>query len=410
MDNNNIKTVFKEYIQPTEMKVISKIIEQMELDKYVKKLDSITFTKLFIYAQLKQLPSLKMISFKVRHKKKLQQELGLKSISKSQLSRKLSDLSPEIFKAILHQLVQQIHREFGEKQGNDLLGKIHLIDSTTITFCLNQYRWASFRNTKAGVKIHTRVVFYEGETALDKIIVTPARPADATQLDALMIIEKDAMHVFDRGYFNFEKFDEYCKHNVRFCTRIKENTTIHVIEELSVDPSTNILREAVVKLGKMNHPVRLIEAKDSQGNIISIIVNDAKMSAQEISDLYRNRWQIELFFKWMKQHLVLKKCYGKSSNAVYNQIYIAMITFCLTLLMKKKIRYQGTLLEMLDFIGEYWSRCLSVFIKELFKKPDRTSDGRRRLDHEHIFNNILVQIERKETWHLNNDLTYDLIF
>lgn len=108
MDKNIIKTVFKEYIQPTEMKVISKIIEQMNVDKYVKKLDRITFTKLFIYAQLKQLPSLKTISFKVRHKKKLQKELGLKSISKSQLSRKLSDLSPEIFEAILHQLVLQI--------------------------------------------------------------------------------------------------------------------------------------------------------------------------------------------------------------------------------------------------------------------------------------------------------------
>jgi IS4 transposase len=121
-----------------------------------------------------------------------------------------------------------------------------------------------------------------------------------------MVIDKDALHVFDRGYFNFEKFDEYCKHNVRFCTRIKENTIIHVVEELPVDPSSTILREAVVKLGKINYLVRLIETKDSQGNIISIIINDAKMSAQEISDLYRTCWQIELFFKWMKQHLVLK--------------------------------------------------------------------------------------------------------
>jgi hypothetical protein len=72
-----------------------------------------------------------------------------------------------------------------------------------------------------------------------------------------MVIEKDALHVFDRGYFNFEKYDEYCKCNVRFCTRIKENTIIHVIEELPVDPSSNILREAVVKLGKMKYPVRL---------------------------------------------------------------------------------------------------------------------------------------------------------
>ncbi|MED1440087.1 DUF4372 domain-containing protein [Aeribacillus composti] len=163
MDKNTIKTVFKEYIHPMDEKVILKMIDQMELDKYVKKLDSLTFTKLFIYAQLKQLDSLKKISFKVKHKKKLQKELGLKSISKSQLSRKLSDLPPEIFEAILHHLVEQIHREFGTEKGDNLLGKIHLIDSTTISLCLSQYRWADFRQTKAGVKIILVLFFTKGK-------------------------------------------------------------------------------------------------------------------------------------------------------------------------------------------------------------------------------------------------------
>lgn len=405
MDKNTIKTVFKEYIHPISETVFSKIIDQMGLDKYVKKFDSLTFIKLFIYAQLMQLDSLKKISFKVKHKKKLQKELGIKSISKSQLSRKLSELPPVIFEAILHHLVEQIHREFGKEKGSELLGKIHLIDSTTISFCLSQYRWAHFRNTKAGVKIHTRVVFYDGETTLDKIIVTPAKPADITQLNDLMVVEKDALHVFDRGYFDFEKFDYYCKNNIRFCTRIKENTIIHVIEDLPVDPSSNILREAVVKLGKMKYPVRLVETKDSQGNTISIIINDAKMSAQEISDLYRNRWQIELFFKWMKQHLILKKCYGKSANAVYNQIYLAMITFCLTLLIKKKVSFQGTLLDMLEFLGEYWSKSFNTFIKELFKKSKRTSNGRRRIDYEQIFNEILKDIEEGDKKY-SDEFTY----
>lgn len=144
----------------------------MNLDKDTKKLDSLTFTKLFIYAQLKQLDSLKKISFKVKHKKRLQRELGLKRISSSQLSRKLSDLPPEIFKAVLHHLVQQIHREFGEVKGNHLLGKIHLIDSSTISLCLSQYRWADFRNTKAGVRIYTRVVFHNGDTFPDHFFRT----------------------------------------------------------------------------------------------------------------------------------------------------------------------------------------------------------------------------------------------
>ncbi|WP_390903365.1 transposase, partial [Siminovitchia fortis] len=112
---------------------------------------------------------------------------------------------------------------------------------------------------------------------MDKLIITPARPADETQLDALIVIDKDALHVFDRGYYNFEKFDFYCQNGIRFVTRIKSNTNVHVIEELPVDPSSPITRDAVVKIGNMKHPLRLVETVDSRGNKVSIVCNDAKI-------------------------------------------------------------------------------------------------------------------------------------
>lgn len=158
MDNHNIETVFKEYLHPLDGKILTKMADELKLDSYTKKLDCLTFVKLFIYAQLKKLSSLGKISFKVKHKKKLQKALGLKSISKSQLSRKLSDLPHEIFKVVFHHLVQKIHQEFGKKKGSDLLGKIYLIDSSTISFCFSQYRWAYFRKTKAGIK-HGSFIF-----------------------------------------------------------------------------------------------------------------------------------------------------------------------------------------------------------------------------------------------------------
>ncbi|MBO0996142.1 transposase, partial [Bacillus sp. SD088] len=144
------------------------------------------------------------------------------------------------------------------------------------------------------------------------------------------------------------------------------------------------------------------------GNKISIICNDAKVKAEEISDLYRNRWQIELFFKWIKQHLVLKTLYGKGKNAVYNQIYIAMITYCLALLMKKKVGYKGTLLEMLNGISDYWSKPMVKLISELFKEPERSSNGRRRPEHQRIFEETLAQYESGDIFHLE-DVTYDPI-
>ncbi|WP_019412392.1 IS4 family transposase [Paenisporosarcina sp. TG20] len=409
MDNNTIKNVFKEYIHPLNMKAIQKKIDQAQVDKYVKKFDSLTFVKLFIYAQLKNLSSLGRISEKVKRKKTVQKAVGIESISKSQLSRKLRDIPPDIFQEIMHHLIQKLHQEIGPHKADKALGKIHLIDSSTISMCLSQYRWADFRETKAGVKIHTSIIFSDGISYPNEVIITPARPADSTQLDALIVLDKDALHVFDRGYFDFDKFDSYCADGIRFVTRIKSNTIVHVIEELPVDTDSDIIRYAIVKIGKMRHPLYLVETLDSEGNKISIVCNDAKRSAKEISDLYRSRWQIELFFKWCKQHLVLKKCYGKSANAVFNQIYIAMITFCLTLLMKSKVGFQGTLWEMFNWIGDFWTKSLPELLKKLFEKPKRSSKGRRRLDHEHIFMETLAQYESRETSHLD-DLTYDPIF
>lgn len=408
MDHNTIKTVFKEYIHPLDSKVIQKMIDHAEIDKYVKKLDVLTFTRLFIYAQLKGLPSLRRVSEKVKRKKTVQRQIGLESISKSQLSRKFGDIPSEIFQVILHHLVQKLHQILGPKKADKALGKIHLIDSSTLSMCLSQYEWADFRDTKSGVKMHTSIVFCDGESFPNEVILTPARPADETQLDALIVPDKNAIHIFDRGYFNFEKFDSYCAEGIRFVTRIKTNTVVHVIEELPVDPTSTILRDAVVKIGKMKHPLRLIEALDSEGNKISIVCNDAKIQAQEISDLYRTRWQIELFFKWIKQHLVLKKLYGKSQNAVFNQIYITMIVFCLTLLMKHRLEYKGSLLEMLDWISDDWSNKLDTFIEELVKEPDRTSSGRRKRLDQRIFEETLAQYERGDVSHLN-DLTIDPI-
>src|SRR5699024_7363377 len=111
----------------------------------LKKLDVLTFTKLFIHAQLKGLPNLRRVSENVKRKKTIQRQVGIESISKSQLSRKFGDIPPNIFQVILHDLVQKLHQVLGSKKANNALGKIHLIDSSTISMCLSQYEWANFR-------------------------------------------------------------------------------------------------------------------------------------------------------------------------------------------------------------------------------------------------------------------------
>ncbi|ESU31632.1 hypothetical protein G3A_15620, partial [Bacillus sp. 17376] len=187
MDKNNTKSVFNKYLHPLGEGVLIKMAEQFELDKYVKKLKIIPFVKLFTYAQLKRISSLTDISFELNKDSKLQKEIGLKSISKSQLSRKLSDISPSIFEAVLRHLIQQVRQIYGVGKGNQKLRKLHLIDSSTITLSLKEHPWAPKNRFTSGIKLHTRVVFHDDVTYLDDLIITPARPSDVAQLDALLV-------------------------------------------------------------------------------------------------------------------------------------------------------------------------------------------------------------------------------
>jgi hypothetical protein len=406
MDNHIIKIVFKEYIHPLDSKVIQQMINMEGLDKYVKKLDTLAYIRLFIYAQLKKSENLAVISQSVSRKKTVQRLVGMDSISKSQLSRKNRQIPHEVTEAILRHLIQKVQYTLGPVKAGKALLQLHLIDSSTISMCLSGYEWADFRETKAGIKLHTSIRLCNDTISLDKIILSPARPADETQLDELIVYLKDVLHVFDRGYFNFVKFDAYSEKGIKFATRIKSNTVVNAIEELPVDPPSPITRHAIVTIGKMKNRLQLVETTDSNGNKIRIVCNDAKRSAQEISDIYRSRWKIELFFKWIKQHLVIKTLYGKSENAVFNQVYLAMITFCLTILMKNKIGFKGTLLGMLRWVKDCYDQSMATFVSEVRKEPERQSSGRRRSDYERIFAETLAQYETGDVLHLD-DLTYD---
>src|SRR5690625_1161860 len=406
MDNHTIKIVFEEYIHPLDTKVIQKMIDIEGIDKYVKKLDTLAYVRLFIYAQLKKSENLAVISQSVSRKKSVQRLVGIDSISKSQLSRKNRQIPHEIPEAILRHLIQKVQYTLGPVKAGKALLKLHLIDSSTISMCLNGYEWADFRETKAGIKMHTSIKLCNDTVSLDKMLLAPARPADETQLDELIIYQRDVLHVFDRGYFNFIKFDTYSEEGIKFATRLKTNTVVNVIEELTVDPCSPITRHAVVTIGNMKNKLQLVETTDSNGNKIRIVCNDAKRSAQEISDIYRNRWKIELFFKWIKQHLVIKTLYGKSENAVYNQVYLAMITFCLTILMKNKLDFKGALLEMLRWIKDCYDQSMATFVSAVRKKTERDSSGRRRPNHNRIFRETLAQYETGDVLNLDA-LTYD---
>ncbi len=380
------------------------------VDKYIKKFTALKFILLMSFAQLNQLKSLRDISNHLNDEQ-LAEAIALTSISASQISRKQRSELLEVIKALFYDVIRQAGIKQGFNQVRERLGKLHVIDSTVISLCLTQYRWADFRKTKSGIKIHLRLRLSNETVLPDAAVITAARKADRTQMDELVLEDPDVFYVFDRAYVDYDKFDCYCHQGIRFASRLKASALVETVEEFPVDPDSTITKDSKVLLGKkglnqMKNVLRIIETTDSEGKIIKIVTNDFALSAQEIGDIYRNRWQIEIFFKWIKQHLFVKHFYGTGEQAVELQLYIALTTYCLLALLKQKTGYQGSLLNLKRAISVSLYEPFPSFVRKLYGKGKRQSRGRRKIDYELIYQETVRQVLAGEAEHLN-DLTYD---
>lgn len=321
-DKDTTQSTFMQLFQPVfSQRVWAKIYREIpNLDHRAQKLKSKQLTSLISYAQLQEFKALREISSSVQNHN-FGQAIGLESISHSQISRKLRDLpikvSEMLFKGVLNQVAQK--KGYGLIQQQ--LGKLYMIDASVISLCLSRYPWAVFRKTKSGVKMHLRLSF-DGMAVPDEVIITPAKTADRKKLDELIVADKDALNVFDRGYIDYKLFDEYCTKGVRFVTRLKNNAVIEFTGvERPIEEEGIIEEDVDVVLGtssrKMEHILRVVTIDDEVNEPFSILTNDFDLSGKELGEIYRYRWQIELFFKWLKQHAQIKHFYGTSENAVY---------------------------------------------------------------------------------------------
>ena len=417
MDKDTKKTAFRKCLEPIFAFSFQKLLKTWDIDKYTKKLFVNNFILLMLYAQINCLDSLRHISQILKDSEKLQKLTGLDSISASQLSRKLRETSPEVLEKLFTELVEELETTIGHKARNKRLEKIFLVDASVISFCLSNHLWATYRKTKGGVKLHLKLAFYpEVGVYPHTAIITTARGNDRTQMDNLIIEEsKDVLYVFDRGYVDYEKFDSYCDNNnqIRFVSRLKSNAVKELIQEQKVLVDNEWVLDRIVRLGKpgttqMKHLLRLIETRDTQGNAVTIVTNDFELTAQEISDIYRNRWAIELFFKWIKQHLKVKKFYGKSENAVKNQIWLALISFCLMTLLQIRVKFSGKLLNFQRLLKSCGYDSLELFLDKLFRPPTRSSRGRRKTTWEQEFWQLYEQTVIYGTSILD-EMTLDLI-
>jgi hypothetical protein len=287
---------------------------------------------------------------------------GKVPINRSVLSKANSLRDPGIFEKFAFYIVsiaqaKRITKEF------ELHGRFYAIDSTTIDLCMSVFRWAKFRSTKSGIKIHTQIdiateipVFYR---------ISHANVHDTKSMD-WFIYERNACYVFDRGYFDLSRLYVIEQARAFFIIREKFRPDYEITDgEDMLEGDDNILRDQTVrftgKRNRENYPIqlrRIIFYAPDLGRTFTYYTNNFYLKAKDIALLYRYRWQVELFFEWIKQHLRVKSFWGESENAVRIQIQVAIITYCLVAIIEHDLKLDRPVVEVMRILGN------SLLVKE----------------------------------------------
>lgn len=346
MDKHTKKTSFGKWINVINFEKFNETVNVHGQDRYTKKLTTQAYLLLMLHAQLVKADSLHALEAALANAD-LARAAGLGSISVSQLSRKNNDVDPAILSNLFLALVSRIK---GKKVTPVKGMTLKIIDSSTLPLNFNHFNWAKFRKTKAGVKLHLRLVFDEKGTHYpDKEVITNAKEADRNQLEVL-VDDNDALYVFDRGYMDYEQFDKFTDDGLFFVSRLKRNSIVHPVDTFTLPQGCDALSDTMAFIGSnancTENVFRIVVVPDGKGGELRLITNHFELTVEEISDIYRSRWAIELFFKWIKQHVEIKHFYGQSENAVKNQIYLVLIAYCLNVLIQMETSSKVSILRI----------------------------------------------------------------
>ena len=353
-------------------RVFENIVSRYRGDKGVRFFSCWNQLLCMIFGQLTNRDSLRDLIVALEAHRQKTYHLGFgKSVTRSNLAKANEKRNSKIFEEFAYYLID-ITRNKLKNDNFEIKGKVYAFDSTTIDLCLNVFWWAKFRKAKGGIKLHT---LFDITTQIPAFVhITAATVNDVNAMDAIPY-ENGAYYIFDRGYVDFDRLYRITLLSAYFVVRAKSNLQFKRLYSQNVDKSTGVQCDQIGRLKgfyvSKDYPEKLRKVKffDKEMNRTFVfLTNNMSLKAEEIALLYKNRWQIELFFKWIKQHLKVKSFWGNTENAVRIQIYSAIITYCLVAIVANDLKIERSTYEILQILGI--SLLDKTPVKELFTNID----------------------------------------
>ncbi|WP_289694865.1 IS4 family transposase, partial [uncultured Duncaniella sp.] len=375
------KFVFSQLLDFLDKDIFLRISNKYNGNRYVKFFTCWNQLAVLMFGQLSNRESLRDLALATQALSRKAFHLGFgKYATKSNLSKANNGRDYHIFEEFAYRVIAEA-RECRATDIFKLNGHVYAFDSTTIELCLNAFKWAVYRKNqrKGGIKVHT---LYDIETSIPTFFhITEARVNDMRAMDAIPY-EENSFYIFDRGYNDFKRLYAIESIGAYFVVRGKKNNDFRPMKwKRRFPPGSGILSDAIgymdgqLTMGKYPDKIRRVIYWNEESKRKFIFFTNAfseddrlDISPVMVAELYHNRWQIELFFKWLKQHLKIKKFWGTSENAVRIQIYSAITAYCMMAIVQKKMRTQRPIYEMLQLVSVSLTETLPL--GELFDKPN----------------------------------------
>ena len=351
------KLIFAQVMEHQPLHSFRRIVTRYSGERKVKSFSCLDQFLCMAFAQLTFRESLRDIEACLRAQRSKLYHLGIRSTVARNTLANANAVRPWQIYADFAQSLIAIARPLyvDEPFGVDLKESVYALDTTTIDLCLSVFPWAPFRTTKAAVKMHTLLDLRGNIPTF--IHISDGKMHEVNVLDQLLP-EAGAFYIMDRGFLDFERLHAMHLANAFFVTRAKSNTRLRRVYSAATDRSTGILCDQTVALvafySSRDYPIHLrrIRFKDPETDkTLVFLTNNFALPAATICALYKARWQVVLFFKWIKQHLRIKKFYGTSENAVKSQIWIAVSVYVLVAIVKKRLNLDASLYTLLQIFS-----------------------------------------------------------